>query len=94
MKQLIALVFLFGFGPALQAKSIWLQCGKHQFNLDTVRERYSFTGNISGAPRQQVHQGDAIFTPGQIDFSIVRDLGVGMADKLVVKIDRQVTCLL
>ena len=44
------------------AKSFWLQCGGHEINLDSSRERFSLTF------LDKVYQGPATFSPGQIDF--------------------------
>ena len=48
--------------PAAEAKSFWLTCGYQDINLDSARERFSLTS--SG----KVYQGQAMFSPGQIDF--------------------------
>lgn len=70
-------------GPA-EAKSIWLQCGKQQINLDSERERFSLTFV------DKVFQGPAMFSPGQINFEFLYlNDGRGGGIKYAYAIDRK-----
>ena len=44
------------------AKSIWLNCGGTQINLDSQKERFTLT------TLGKIYQGVAMFSAGQIDF--------------------------
>lgn len=59
----IGFLFLIYSSPS-SAKSIWLECGGTEFNLDDSKREYSTTIGYS------VFQGSAIFFPTQIDFSV------------------------
>lgn len=48
--------------PAVEAKSIWIQCGGQEIALDSTRERFSMQQD------GRVIQGTALFTPFQINF--------------------------
>ena len=50
-----------------EAKSIWLKCGSQGINLDSTKERFSLT-DIG-----KIYQGDAMFSPEQINFEFKRD---------------------
>jgi hypothetical protein len=63
------LLIPFGFLTLLyslpiSAKSIWLECGKYKFNLNENKREYSTT------LLNKVVQGNAVFFPSQIDFSV------------------------
>lgn len=68
----------------VKAKSIWLQCGSQEINLNSERERYS----LSYA--NKIYQGSALFSPGQINFEYQWSLGVhGGGIKTTWVIDRK-----
>ena len=71
MRRLVIAAALMGVSlvttaPA-EAKSIWLKCGSQEINLDSTKERFSLT-DIS-----KIYQGDAMFSPEQINFEFKRD---------------------
>jgi hypothetical protein len=51
-----------------EAKSLWLKCGSQEINLDSTKERFSLTS------RGNIYQGDAMFSPEQINFEFKQDL--------------------
>lgn len=74
---------LTAINPA-EAKSLWLKCGAQVINLDSAKERFSLTR--SG----KVYQGQAMFSPGQINFEFQFDeTSRGSAAKTVYSIDRK-----
>lgn len=48
--------------PPAEAKSIWLKCSSQVINLDSTKEKFSLTYG------DKVYQGQAMFSPGQINF--------------------------
>ena len=73
MRRLVIAAALMGVSlvttaPA-EAKSIWLKCGSQEINLDSTKERFSLTDPVG-----MIRQGDAMFSPEQINFEFKRDL--------------------
>jgi hypothetical protein len=72
------------FARPAEAKLIWLKCGKQEISLDSDRERFSL---ISSG---KIYQGNAVFSPGQIDFEFqFADFGNGAVLKQAYAIDRK-----
>lgn len=67
----------------VKAKSIWLQCGNQEINLDSERERYSLSYGI------RIYQGSALFSPGQINLEYTNSDGHGGGIKTTWVIDRK-----
>jgi hypothetical protein len=67
-----------------EAKLIWLQCGEQAISLDSERERFSLV------LRNKIHQGTALFSPGQINFEYLYfNTGDGGGGKHAYAIDRK-----
>ena len=62
-------LFLLMHSISVSAKSVWLECGEYQFNLDENRREYTTKIQLGRLPTKLV-QGTATFFPSHINFSV------------------------